>query len=114
MAIVRKTRLEQFPDGETFEWSFDALAERWGAERLGREAARIEMASPEQVDALARKVKALNLPEDTIDKWLKKAEAETFSEMTAEVIQKCIDYCDARLAEAANGSAASPKKGGKR
>jgi len=102
VAVIRKTRLAAFPDQETFDWSFEELAARWGEENLTREAEAVAMASPAQVSDLSRKVVALNLPSDTVDKWLRKAEADRFDEMTADVIGKCIAYCDKKLAAASN------------
>lgn len=48
IATVTKTRLKEFPDGEKFEWSYRALAERYGADKLERKATR-DLASVEQV-----------------------------------------------------------------
>lgn len=36
IATVRKTRIEAFPDQSRFEWSYDALAERYGRDKLER------------------------------------------------------------------------------
>jgi hypothetical protein len=99
-ALVRKTRLEQFPDLDSFEWSIDELKRRWGKEALEREAEQVALASVEAVASLTRKVAALNLPAETVEKWLKKADVETFAEMTEDQVAACIAYCDKRIAEA--------------
>lgn len=49
MATVAKTRFPQFPDLDQFEWSYEALAERWGAGEMERQASRVILASTEQV-----------------------------------------------------------------
>ncbi len=104
-AVVKKTRLAAFPDQDSFEWAFASLAERWGADKLEREAEQVPMATPERVADLERKVKALNIPSDETEKWLTKAGVETFAEMTADVIEKCISYCNKKLEEAGNNAA---------
>jgi hypothetical protein len=44
IATVRKTRIEAFPDQSRFEWSYNALSERYGREKLERRAASVELA----------------------------------------------------------------------
>jgi hypothetical protein len=100
IAVVKKTRLAEFPDQEAFEWSFNALAERWGKENLERKAEVIKMATAQQVVTLEQRVKALNIDEATVKKWLKAADAQDFSGFTAEQILKAIMYCDKKIAEA--------------
>lgn len=104
-AIVRKTRLASFKDQDSFEWSAAVLAEKCGFDNLHREAQQVPLASAEQVAALTRKVAALNIPEEEVQKWLEKADAESFSDMTDEIIKKCLAYCDKKLAEAQGESA---------
>ena len=53
IATVRKTRVAQFEDQSRFEWSYDALAERYGREKLERSAAVIDLAGPDLVEAFA-------------------------------------------------------------
>ena len=100
VAVIRKTRLEAFPDQETFDWSFEELARRAGEGELIRAAAPVEMASKEQFEELKRKVKAMNVSSDETDKWLTKEGITSFSEMTAERIGKYIDGLNKKLAEA--------------
>lgn len=99
-AHVDKTRLDQFPDQESFLWSADELKARWGAEKLSKVAEPIVMATAAQADELSTKVRALNIPAAMTDKWLKKADAATYQEMTGAIMVACIEYCDSKLAEA--------------
>lgn len=96
-AIVRKTRLAQFVDQEDFEWSYDALAERWGVKNLERDAVALTLATPEQVKDLNTKVKALNVPADTVARWLKKSGVDNYTDMPEETIAACIAWCDERI-----------------
>lgn len=49
-ANVAKTRLKEFPDLDRFEWSYEAIATRYGKERLEKGAQTIVLATAEQVE----------------------------------------------------------------
>lgn len=93
VGTVRKSRMQTFPEGDVFPFSYDTIAERYGRDVLERDAEPEDLASPDQVHELEHLVGVLKLPEETVEKWLDKARAETFAEMPGEVIVKCIDYC---------------------
>jgi hypothetical protein len=101
MAKVTKTRLEQFPDEDVFEWSYDAIKRKYDAGILEREAHAIKLASPEQVRELKDLLAIVRLPEGTTDKWLAKAGVDSWEDMTADVLGKCIQYVKDRLPGAA-------------
>lgn len=48
-AVVRKTRIPEFPDGSRFVWAYAELERRLGAGVLDRRASPIEMASEEEL-----------------------------------------------------------------
>lgn len=85
---------QKFPD--QFEWNYESFLKFYG-EIIERESTPVELATEEQVEELTRLIELLNLDKDTIDKWLSKAEAETFSEMTSYQIDKCIEYLKDKL-----------------
>ena len=101
MAKVTKTRLEQFPDEDVFEWSYDAIRRKYDAGILEREAHAIKLAAPEQVRELKELLAIVRLPEGTTDKWLAKAGVDSWEDMTADVLGKCIQYVKDRLPGAA-------------
>ncbi len=106
-AMIKKTRLEGFPDQESFLWSFDELTYRWGEHNLTRAAEVVKMATKKQVETLTRKVEALKYDTDgTLNKWLKKADAASTGELTGVQIATAIEYCDKKLAAATNGEGA--------
>jgi hypothetical protein len=94
---VAKTRLEQFPDDDTFEWSYDAIKKRYGTDMLEKEASVVKLAAPEQVAQLKDLLAIVRLPEGTTDKWLAKAGVDVWEDMSAETIAKCIDYVKNKL-----------------
>lgn len=101
VALVKKTRCEGFPEGELFPFSYKEVAKRYGKEILEKEAEAQELATKEQVQEINRLIELLKVPEETIDKWMKKAEAETFDEMGASSIQKCIDFLKKQITDVA-------------
>ena len=97
MARVAKTRIDTFPDEDVFEWSYDAIKKRYDASILEREAQQIALATGEQVRELKDLLNIVRLPEGLVDKWLSKAQVETWEDMPADTIAKCIEYVKNRL-----------------
>jgi predicted ATP-dependent serine protease len=100
-AKVVKTRLEQFPDEDTFEWSYDTIKKRCDIDQLEREAHAIRLATADQVAEIHSLLSIVRLPENTVDKWFAKAGVDTWEDMAAETIQKCIDFVKNRFPSAA-------------
>jgi hypothetical protein len=96
-ARVVKTRLEQFPDEEVFEWSYDAIQRKYGVETLERQASVVQLASPRQVAEIKDLLGIVRLPEGLVDKWFAKAGVDTWEDMPADAIQKCVEYVRGRL-----------------
>jgi len=91
-AIVTATRYEEFKKGESFNWNYAEFIKRYGKESVEQSATPAIMASQEQVDQLEKLLTVRKDSEDLREAWLKKANADSFSEMTADMIAKCIDY----------------------
>ncbi|HEX4795634.1 MAG TPA: AAA family ATPase [Humisphaera sp.] len=100
-AKVVKTRLEQFPDDDVFEWSYDAIKKRYDAGLLEKEAQVVPLASREQVQQIKELLGVVRLPEGSVEKWLAKAGVEDWEDMPADLIAKCIEYVRNRLPAAA-------------
>jgi len=92
VGIVKKSRIETFPDGETFPFSYDEIAEKYGREILERDAVAEVLATPEQVAEMKRLIDLMKIPEEIQDKMKAKADAETWEEMNTTLIQKAIDF----------------------
>jgi hypothetical protein len=98
VAIIKKTRLEEyFPEGDTFNFSYDEIAKRYGKKIIEKETVSEELASFEQVEKLTSLLDSLKIPEETVDKWLEKADACRLEDMTSSTIQKCIDALMSKL-----------------
>jgi hypothetical protein len=97
MAKVVKTRLEVFPDEDVFEWSYDAIKKRYDAGILERQALAVALATPEQVREIKELLHVVRLPDGLVDKWFAKANVDTWDDMPAETLGKCIQYVKDRL-----------------
>lgn len=100
-AKVTKTRLAEFPDMATFDWSFPEFAARYGRDVIEAAAIPFIPATPEQVNKLNTLIEALRVEAAITDKWKEKAGVEEFEEMDAATIQKCIDWLTNKLSKVA-------------
>lgn len=91
-AYVKKTRLKEFIDGSKFDWSYQEFVKKYGAKVMEAEAKQITLATPEQVKELDDLLEVIKLPEGETEKWLKKANVETFGEMDTDKIAACINH----------------------
>lgn len=92
VGIVRKTRIDAFPEGENFPFTYDIIADKYGREILERDAQAESLATSEQVAALNAMLADRVDGEKLKEKWLEKAQADAISELPAEVAAKCINY----------------------
>lgn len=90
VGIVRKTRVLTLPEGETFPFNYDQIADRYGRAVLERAAVAIQLATPEQAAELRELIDARKDGETLLEKWLDKAMAESIEEMPTEAVAKCI------------------------
>lgn len=97
IGIIKKSRIELFPDTETFPFSYDEIAERYGRDVLERDAVAQVLATKDQVNEIKRLIDLLKIPQESYQKWLDKAEAENFDEMTDEQINKCIKHLNEQI-----------------
>lgn len=112
-AIVMKTRLEEFPDGSSFPWSYKEFSKRYGKDAIEANASPIEMATPDQVGRLTTLLELLKVPDDTSGKWLDKARVERFEDMDTATIGKCIAYLEAKIPKIGNDNPKLPKAAAK-
>lgn len=101
VGIVRKSRIETFPDGEVFPFTYNEIASRYGHDPMERTSKPEKLASEDQIKELTKLVDLLKVSGDIVDKWLTKAKAETLSELPADVAAKCIEWCKKQVEVAA-------------
>lgn len=97
VGLIKKSRIESFPDGESFPFSYDEIANRYGRHILEREAVAQELATIEQVKEIVRLIDLLKVPEEMYQKWLDKASSEGWEDMQKDSIQKCIDHLKSKI-----------------
>lgn len=96
-AFVRKSRLEGFPDRTHFDWGYAGFAEKYGKDVLERNAQKLVLATPEQLTLLKQLMEVVKIPDDQVEKWLLKANAESFEEMDSSKIEAIISFLQSKL-----------------
>lgn len=92
MARVKKSRLEGFPDGEVFPWSYAEFAKRFGEESIAADVESINLPTEEQLTSLYGLMQQRKTEEKEKEKWLNAAGVSEFEEMDAEKVAKLIEY----------------------
>lgn len=89
-AIVKKSRLTGFPDGEAFEWSYQEFAKRYGKDVIEKEATQLVLATEDQLVEIEKILKKAILPKGIKEKWFTAANVSDFQEMDSSKIQAII------------------------
>ena len=92
LATVKKTRIARFPYMQSFKFSYQEVADRYGHEIMEKKADMIALATDDQVCEIYALQRELNVSRETLDRWLFKAGVDSFDLMPKETLQKCIDY----------------------
>ena len=100
-AVTKKSRLEEFPMNESFVFGYDEVIKRYGAEIIDKEVITQELASKKQVDEVLRLIDLFKIPEETYTKWTEKHNAESFEELSSDVIEKIIEHLKSKIKEGA-------------
>ncbi len=96
-AFVKKSRLLQFPDGSAFPWSYNDFAAKYGKDIIEGGVKQIVLATPEQLAELNTLLEVVKLPEGETDKWLKKANADSFADMDSDKVAACITMLKGKI-----------------
>lgn len=96
-ALVTKSRLESFKEGERLNWSIKDFAVKYGEDVIYSDVKTIELATAEQITQARNLIDLLKVPSETIGKWLEKSKCETLEEMSSIDIQKIIQFLKAKI-----------------
>lgn len=96
-AHVGKSRLTGFPEGERTDWSYASFAERYGKDVIEKEVVPVVLATADEVQEIDRLLTIVKMDPGVVEKWLKRADAESFAEMSSEQIQACITHLKGKL-----------------
>jgi hypothetical protein len=108
-ATVRKSRLTGFPNGETFQLTYEDFSGRYGKDFIEAAAKTVTLASSEQVAEIERLVDLLKITPEDAEKVLTKAGADTWAEMSTEHAAKTVAWLMGKI----KGEETTGKKGAK-
>ena len=108
LAVVKKSRLIAFPDGETFPLDYAEFASRHGKESVESEAGVIALATPDQVSEVQKLLTLVSVTEAEIAKGFAKAGVEAWSEMTGDQIGKWLTYLRNKVAATTKAGETAP------
>ena len=97
VAVVKKSRLLGFPEGQSFPLEFSDFAERYGKDVIEKAAKQIKLASADQVAEINRLIDLLKIDPATVEKWLEKANAETVAEFNETQASKIIESLKSKI-----------------
>jgi hypothetical protein len=86
LALVRKSRITSFPDGESFNLDYAEFAARHGKETVEGDVGLITLALPEQVAEVRKLLEIVRIPDADIQKGFDKAGVDSWEQMTTEQI----------------------------
>jgi len=90
--IVRKSRIDAFPQGLTFGRDYKNFAELFGIELINKDVEPITLATDDEVKVVDKLVKGINMGDLEINKLFKAANVDGFEEMTQKQIISCMEF----------------------
>lgn len=96
-AIVRKSRLLGFPDGDQFPLEYPAFSDRYGKDIIDAESKPISIATAKQVAEIKALLETVKVDDTWAEKCFTKAGVESWSEMSADQIAACIGALNKRI-----------------
>jgi hypothetical protein len=97
IALVKKSRLTGFPDGDSFPLEYKEFATRYGKDFIESASQPIQLASPEQVAEITRLVSVVKVDDAEVQKILVKAGAESFHELSSDNAEKTITWLKKKI-----------------
>lgn len=94
VGVIKKSRIEAFPDQETFPFSYQEISKRYGKDILEKDAKAEKLATKDQVDRIKFLIDLYKEPEESVQKWLDKAQSTSFEEMSESIILKIINHME--------------------
>jgi hypothetical protein len=80
-----------------FEWTYENFTGFYGKELMEKASVPVPLATTLQVTEIERLLGIVKIDDKEIEKWMEKAEVETWTEMTEEQISKCIAHLKGKL-----------------
>jgi|TARA_R100000084_G_scaffold109442_1_gene76877 hypothetical protein len=89
-AKVVKSRLPYFPDGEVFDWTYNALSERVNVESMEREVEAVKVATPEQIEQINKIAGNMQNGNEFVQNCIDKAKVEFLTDLSFDKAEKMI------------------------
>lgn len=97
-AFVKKTRIEEFPEGDRFSFSYAEIAKRYGSDIIEKDTEAHLLATPKQISDIQSYIKLMNIQQATIEKWFKKGDATEWDEMPRSAMECILTYLKSKNA----------------
>lgn len=92
VAVVRKSRLTGFPEGDTFPLDYSEFGTRYGKDFIESAMIPIVLATTEQVAEINKLLEVVKVDQKDVEKLMTKANAETWAELTHEQAEATIKW----------------------
>lgn len=99
LAVVKKSRLQHFPDGDSFALDYSEFAARHGKDAVESDTSTIVLATPAQITEVNKLLSIITISQADIDKGFAKAGVEKWEEMTSDQIQVWINFLKKKISE---------------
>lgn len=90
VALVRESRMKEFPMGTSFPWNYAEFASRYGKEVIEKESKPLELATELQLTELNKLLDLIKVSKEEQQKWFAKAGVEKYEEMDADKVSAII------------------------
>ena len=97
VGVIKKSRLEGFPDGTSFPWGYSDFADRYGRDVIEKVGKTLSLVTPDQLIKLNQLLNIYKIPEGQEDKWFTKAKVTSYQEMDSEQISGIIMYIENKI-----------------
>jgi hypothetical protein len=97
--IVKKSRIDSLPQDDSMPLSYEKFADVYGSDIIEAPVVPADLATDEQIAKVKKLVEILNVEEDQIAKWFKKADVDDWFEMTSKQIESLIEVLNKKIQE---------------
>lgn len=94
---VKKSRIQNLIQGDSYPLSYDKFAELYGKETVERESVPVVLISDEQLNNINKLIEALNVPTESQEKVLKSFNCDSYAELTSEQADKVIESLNKKI-----------------
>lgn len=91
-AVIRKSRLTGFPEGESFPSEYAEFGKRYGKDYIEAQVSQVVLATPEQVAEIERLLGLVKVDEKDVARVLSKANADAWGELNTTQAESTINW----------------------